>query len=356
MAFFLAIFTKNSYTLYCMLNYYDLSILVFSFIGILSSFRIFKERKLGKNSKHCSSSCRRVIHSRFSHLFGFNVEQVGLLYYIFSFVFFALNFFFSFPRWIVFVVLSFLLLAFIYHLHLLFVKFFVLRAWCTPCLWSALSSFMITTFSFLSYQYVFGYELFEMHDVLIWVYFFSLVSGIFFSSTYANSFFSFIRDFHITPAEDRKLSILSHGAWFSITFLLLTGIALFFTDTYRDITGASRFWPLAIISFLLLIYEIILNHFLVPKLTHIHFNDPAKETNHKYSFLRKEAFAFTISGLLSWYYLLFFSVFPFYKFSPIMFFIIYIVLILLSVGVALFLEHLFSQDFLLRDIPLNEEG
>ena len=322
---------------------YTIAILVFAFIGFLSSRAIYNIRKGKVDAIHCTHSCEKVITSRFSHFLGIPTEVMGMYYYAFIFLFFFATLFFPFSKDILFIGLIITLLAFIYSLHLIFVQLAVLKRWCTVCLWSSAASFMIVVLAFLGYHYSFGYELFELKDIFIWIYFSSIISGAILSLFYMKDFILFIRDFKITRREEKRLSMFSHGAWVAITLAILSGTALVLTDEYGDITGGSRFWILSVVLVMLGIYEMFLNHFHLPKLLDLHFGDIPKLDDHEHSMLRKKSFVYAFSGLVSWYFLLLLSVFPFYSYSSLSLFIAYFVLILIASAFALYLEYLYYR-------------
>jgi len=84
-------------------------------------------------------SCDAVIHSDQSSLFGIPVELLGSAYYALMAVVYV--FFFLFPsmlhEWFPYSLLVVTALAFIFSLYLTAVQAFVLKHWCTWCLFSA---------------------------------------------------------------------------------------------------------------------------------------------------------------------------------------------------------------------------
>ena len=94
------------------------------------------------------SDCNKVVHSQYSKLWGFRLENLGLLYYAligFSHLIFVFN-----PVWLGNIFPRFLLLAtvgaFLFSLYLTFVQAIKLQEWCVWCLISAL----LCTIIFLS--------------------------------------------------------------------------------------------------------------------------------------------------------------------------------------------------------------
>ena len=322
---------------------YTIAILVFSLVGFLTSRAIYRIRRGKVNEIHCTHSCKSVVTSRFSHFLGIRSEVWGMLYFALTFLFFLVNIFHPLSERVLFIGIIITLLAFIYTLHLIFVQLIVLKKWCTVCFWASASAFMVTVLAFLGYHFSFGYEIFSMKDVLVWVYFFAVALGAVLSLFYTNLFVRFIRDFRITRYEEKRLSMFSHGSWIAITLAILSGIALVLTDEYGDITGGSRFWVLSVVLVMLGIYEVFLNHFHLPKLLDLHFGDIPELDDHEHSILRKKSFVYAFLGIMSWYFVLVLSVFPFYQYSSLALFIAYFVLVILTAGVALYFERLFYR-------------
>ncbi len=322
---------------------YNIAIVVFAFVGFMSALAIRRIRRKENYHIHCTKSCLKVITSRFSHFLGFQVEQVGIAYYLFTFTAFLANLFFPFSRELLFGLIALTLIAFAYNLHLVFVQLVVLKRWCTVCLWSSASSFMITVLAFLGYHYSFGYELFELRDIFSWLYSISVIIGVAVSTLYMRKFIRFMRDMKITRYEDRILSMFSHTAWIAITVAGLSGAALVAVDQYGEITENSKFPILLTLVALLFVYELILNHFVVPHLIDMHFGEREPVPDHHYSYLRKIAFAFLFLGLSTWYSLLVFSVFPFYKWDTLTLFGVFLGVTIVFVGVSLYLERIYEK-------------
>lgn len=84
-------------------------------------------------------SCEAVIHSDHSSIFGIPVELLGAVYYALMTVVYI--FFFLFPsllhEWFPYSLLIITASAFFFSLYLTAVQAFILRHWCTWCLFSA---------------------------------------------------------------------------------------------------------------------------------------------------------------------------------------------------------------------------
>jgi uncharacterized membrane protein len=323
---------------------YTIGIIIFALAGAFISGYIARV----KNKKeHLScpfgENCDVVINSRFSRFFGIRNEIIGLVYYTAIVLFYISILFFSIPKNIIFYVLLITVLAFVFNLHLIFTQLIVIKRWCTICLGSSASSFLITVMAFLGFQASFGNYLFEMHDILIWVFIFMVIVGVIVTTLHARTFIFFLRDFEISQKEAKRLAMFSHTGWVAITFSFLSGLGLVLTDIYNNITGGSRFMVMLLIIGLLIVYEVVVNMFIGPKLIDVHFGDHPELEDHHHMMLRKTSFAFVAIGVVSWYSLLLLSTISFYKYSTIFLLLAYLILIIIAVVVSLYAEHIYYK-------------
>ncbi len=320
---------------------YIIAIIIFALFGLFVSLKIAKTKNTEQNCRF-GKSCDAVIYSRFSHFLGIRNEYLGIFYYLIIAAFYLASLIFNIPSHVSFYILLITSLAFLFNFYLVFVQLFVLKKWCTFCLWSSASSFLILVLSFLAFHASFGAYLFEVHDVLFWAFDFFVILGFFASFFYARKFLRYMQNFEISEKEEKQLALFSHLAWVAIFGVLLIGIGIVMTDIYGNITQSSKFMPILMLIAFLMTYEVYLNHFTVPHLIDIHFGRKEAEDHH-ISFLRKKAFAFMVFGLVSWLSLILLSVFPFFSYTPLQILAIYFVFVVLGVGVASYLEHLYAK-------------
>jgi hypothetical protein len=117
----------------------------------------------------------------------------------------------------------------------------------------------------------------------------ALVSDILFSS--------YIVDKKINPTENRTLSLLSRVIWISLSLIVLTGIAIFFSNPDKYLHSAKFITKMSIVGVL------IINGILFMKVTHqglkkLNFTDT--NINHKLVRVRKLSFAFGAVSMTSW--------------------------------------------------------
>ena len=330
---------------YCMSLIYTIGIILFALAGVFVSGYIAKVKNTyGKEShRYFEKNCNLVTYSHFSHFLGIQNEIIRLFIYVIIALFYIASLIFPIPSSVVFYALIVASVMFIFDLRLLFIQLIVLKRWCTLCLWSSSFSFMILVMSFLGFQASFGNYLFELHDILKWIFFFGIVVGIISSSLHAKSFIRFLRDFQISKDESKRLTMFSHIGWTAITILSLSGLSLILTDKYHDIIGSSDFIVILFVMGIIIIYEIVVNLYIAPKLIDIHFGDHQGVEEHHHMMLRKTSFTFVAIGVMSWYVLLVLSVFSFYQYTALALLLAYSVLLIIVVLVALYMEHLFYK-------------
>ena len=107
----------------------------------------------------------------------------------------------------------------------------------------------------------------------------------------------YIKNKKINPTENKTLEVLSRIIWISLGLIVLSGMALFFSNPGFYMQSAKFLVKMSIVL------VIILNGFLFWKITHaslkeINFTDT--NSNHKYVRIRKLSFAFGAVSLVSW--------------------------------------------------------
>jgi hypothetical protein len=202
---------------------------------------------------------------------------------------------------------------------------------------------MILVMSFLGFQASFGSYLFGIHDVLSWLFIFMTVVGVVSSTLHARTFIKFLKDFEISPRESKRLAMFSHTGWVAIFLAFLSGLGLVLTDIYGNIVGSAKFMPTLIIFGIIVVYEVVVNMFIAPKLIDVHFGDHPELDDHHHAMLRKTSFAFVAVGVVSWYSLLLLRALHFYGYSSLSMLIIYVVMLLLAVGVSMYAEYLYYK-------------
>ncbi len=325
---------------------YSISIIFFSFLGLLLSLYIAKTKRIGKHLVcPLGHECDTIINSRFSRFLGLRVEYIGIFYYFIVAISYISILIFNIPKNIIFYILLVSSIAFVFSLYLIFIQLILLKKWCTTCIGSFVLSFFIIIASFLGFEASFGAYLFGIHDILGWLFMASIFVGIISTSLYAKIFIRFLKDFKISKKESNRLAMFSHTALVAIAITFFSGLSIVLTDVYGNFTENSKFMVIIIILGILLVYEIVVNMIIAPKLIDIHFGNTniVKMEEHKHSMMRKTAFGFVAIGVVSWYFLLLLSSIDFYGYSSAVLLIIYLILVIVTVAISMYAEHIFYK-------------
>ncbi len=118
---------------------------------ILSSYIYFKKKKKKKMICPMRSNCDTVIHSDHSKIIGIPVELLGMVYYAFiglSYVGISLLGLWSLQVAVILIGVSGA--ALLFSIYLVSLQAFVIKHWCTWCLFSALICLLIFSLSYFN--------------------------------------------------------------------------------------------------------------------------------------------------------------------------------------------------------------
>jgi len=316
--------------------WHTIAIIILAVAGLALSLYI-KKHKHTEKGMVCpmGSNCESLVNGRFSRFFGVPVETLGLMYYGLVVLFYLATLFRSVPDLLTLIGLLLTGFAFGFTLYLTAVQLFVVKKWCTLCLASGALSFLIVVIAFIKFETLFIDFVYSSHDLLQWLYLAGVLAGTIATTLYARTFISFLRDFSISRNEARRLEMFSHTAWVALAFVVLPGIALVLSDTWREITGGSRFIVILIVVGIIFVYEIYANMIVGRKLLDIHFGDHPELDDEANASHRKTTLAFITVGVTSWYSLLLLSVFSWFGTSSAALLLLYLALSILAVLIAL---------------------
>lgn len=247
------------------------------------------------------ANCDTVIHSAYSKTLGIRNEAIGSIYYLGVIIFHLLFLVFpvAYDSGLYFLIYTISLGAFLFSLYLIGVQAFILKEWCTWCVFSAIAStiiFISTAFSIdLPMANVFmanraSLTLFHIFGVSLGV------GGAIIADVF---FFRFLKDFKISHEEADTLRMLSNIIWFAIVTLVVTGVGLFWPESAR-LAESGKFLAKMVAVLVLIINGFMLNFLIAPKLVEISFDkdygDEEKELRH----LKKLAFFSGGISLTSW--------------------------------------------------------
>ena len=162
--------------------------------------------------------CDAVVRGPFSKFLGISVVNVGRVYYLIVASFFIINFFVLFPQDIIFIAVLVAGAAVAFSLYLTAVQLFVIKRWCSWCLLSALVNILLFSTIFVGYSEGTIEFLFNHQDLLKWIFIAATLVGTLVTTLHSFIFVRFLKDFHISRPEYRRLGMYSHTAWVAIGF------------------------------------------------------------------------------------------------------------------------------------------
>lgn len=318
--------------------FYALGIIASAVGGFFISRHIAKHRNDEHLACHNGKDCSALISGRYSDFLGIKNEKIGMFYYAAIVLFFVVNIFVGFPELVVWGVIMLAGVSFAFSLYLIVIQLFVVKKWCSLCLGSAGLSFLILVLAILGFDSLFSYYVFGFRDFLKIIFMIALSAGTLISTLHAMLMIKFFKDFDITKKESKRLKMFSQSAWLAIIIAALTGVGLVLTDVYGEITSLNSFVPLLVVIAFMVVYEIVLNTIIAPRLVGIHFGDHPDIAEHEHSYQRKLAFAYMGIGAASWYSALLLTSIDWFRIPSGYLFLGYIGLVILAVVISLLFE------------------
>lgn len=316
-----------------------LGIIISAIGGLLLSLYISKN-KHSDDHMVCplGQSCAPLVNGRFSRFLGMPIEKIGIAFYISVIVIYLATLFRTVPDWVLVVGVLMSGISFAFSMYLTIIQLFIVKKWCTISLFSTAITFLIIVLAFIGYEGVFAEFAYTSRDLLKWLYAGGVVIGTLTTTLHARTFVKFLRDFEISRKEENRLEMFSQTAWIAIGLSFLTGLGLVLTDRWREFTDSNAFIVMVVIMAILIVYEVVMNMVIGPKLIGIHFGDHPELDDHKHSFQRKLAFSSIAVGMVSWYSLLLLTVFDWFSYSSGALFVAYVVLITAAVSIISLVE------------------
>lgn len=314
--------------------------IIISSLGGLFLTRYIARHKYSEDHMTCplGQKCEPLVTGRFSKFLGIPVEYLGTLYFSIFIFLYTVSLFKELPDQLLLAGILLSGVAFAFSMYLTMIQIIVLKKWCTICLAASAISFVIIVLVFMGYEYSFAEFAYTYRDLLKWIYMSGVIIGTIVTTFHAKTFIRFLRDFHITRREEARLEMFSHIAWVAIGLSFLSGLGLVLTDRWREFTDSSSFMVMVLITGILIVYEIIVNMVISPKLVGMHFGDEPELDDHKHSLYRKTAFAFIGVGVVSWYSLFLLSVFDWFEYTNGQLFMGYVILVVLAVSLTMLIE------------------
>jgi uncharacterized membrane protein len=335
-----------------------LGIIISAIGGLLLSLYI-KKNKYSEDHMVCplGGECKELTSGRFSRFLFFPIETLGALYYGLVIVIYLATLLMVVPDMVLLIGLLLSSIAFAFSMYLTIVQIFAVKKWCTLCLGSTAISFLIIVLIFIGYESTFAEFAYTSRDLLRWIYMIGVILGAVMTTLHARIFINFLKDFNISRKEEKRLEMFSHTAWIGLGLSFLSGLGLVLTDRYSEYVDANSFIVVLIIMGVLIVYEVVVNMYVSPKLIGIHFGEHPELDDHKHGMQRKLAFGFIAVGVVSWYSLLVLSVFDLFSYSSGQLFVTYGILIVLGVAVTMMVEIIIYRKSLRTNyVPIDQEG
>lgn len=282
---------------------------VFALAGLILATYIFSTKKEKKKKLICpmGGHCDTVVGSQYSSFLGLPVELMGILYYGFIILAYGLPMIVPgiFGDTAMFFITFFTVGAFGFSVYLTFVQAFVLRNWCTWCLFSAGFSTLIFITAVFGAEFPLVEMLSKYQGVVSLFHGLSLAVGVGAATVVNVFFFKFLKDYRISQFEKSIMDTLSHVIWATLGILVITGIGLYIPQT-EEFLLSSNFVIKAIAVFVVIVNSVFLHLVISPKLTEIQFGKKQSGGKHEHKpgelhYVRKLSFVLGAISITSWY-------------------------------------------------------
>lgn len=283
--------------------FFDLGPVVFGLAGFfLASYVYIKKNRKENLVCPLDGKCDDVVNSKFSKFLGLPVEVMGMIYYIMIVLFYG--YFFLNPYGVSdilkFFVTGLTIGAFIFSSYLVFIQAFILKKWCTWCLFSA----GFSTFIFVTAVFGADFKLIpllaEYKGVIVFFHALAASLGVGAATITDIFFFKFLKDYRISEKEKNTMDTLSNVIWVALGLLVITGIGLFLPN--QEVLGqSSKFLVKVVGVFVLIVNGIFLNLVVSPKMMQISYGEGHEHIKGELHVLRKLSYALGGISISSWY-------------------------------------------------------
>ncbi len=283
--------------------FFNFGPILFALAGlVVASYVYLKKKNAQPMVCPLNGECDIVTTSKYSKFFGIAVEKLGILYYGLVVLIYVLHALVPglLSDTVLFLVTGFTIGAFIFSLYLIFIQAFVLKKWCTWCLFSA----GFSTFIFITV--VAGIDidlkafLAEYRTVIIVLHALAAAVGVGTATVTDIFFFRFLKDYKISQSEHDLMNTLSNIIWFALGLIVITGIGLYLPASER-LLESSKFLTKVVAVGVVIVNGIFLNLVVSPKMMQMDFSGPRDHQKGELRFMRKLSFALGGISISSWY-------------------------------------------------------
>ena len=283
--------------------FFNFGPILFGLAGlVVASYVYLKKKNAEPMVCPLNGSCEEVTTSKYSKFFGIPVEKLGIFYYGLIVLIYALHYLLPelLSDTVLFLVTGFTIGAFIFSLYLIFIQAFVLKKWCTWCLFSAgFSTFIfITAVAGLEFDLV-GF-LTQYRTPIIILHALAAAVGVGTATVTDIFFFRFLKDYKISQSEHELMTSLSNIIWFAIGLIVITGIGLYLPASER-LLDSSKFLTKVVAVGVVIVNGVFLNLVVSPKMMQMDFSEPHDHQKGELRFMRKLSFALGGISISSWY-------------------------------------------------------
>lgn len=277
--------------------------IVFSIAGFLLASFVFHKKKTNQPLVcPLNGKCEEVVTSKYSKFFGVPVEVLGMIYYALVLVVYTLHS--VFPEFlsdtVIFLMTGVTIGAFVFSLYLIFIQAFVLRKWCTWCLFSAGFSTFIFVTAVLGSDIDLRVFLAEYKSVLVILHALAAAIGVGAATITDIFFFRFLKDYKISESEHSMMNTLSNVIWFALGMIIITGIGLFIPRS-EELLQSSKFLIKVVAVAVVLLNGTALNLVVSPKMMSLNFGEVDDRKLGRHHYMRKLSFALGAISIVSWY-------------------------------------------------------
>ncbi len=273
--------------------------IVASLLGLLAAITIFIEkRKKKKMICPLQANCDKVVHSTHSTTFGISNELLGILYYLVIGSLYALIL--AWPEFFATAGIHYLMLLMtfvgvILSVYFVILQAFVIRAWCSWCMLSAVACFALGACLFGLIDAA-TLELIASHRTLwIIIHSFGFILGVGGATITDVFFFKFMKNHQIAVDEKSTMDTLSGVILAGLAVAVLSGFMLFLPEQAR-LAVSAKFLVKVVVVGVVIINGIALNLLVAPRMHRLSFEGtkPARS-------FRRLAFALGGISIVSWY-------------------------------------------------------
>lgn len=266
----------------------------------ISAYIYLKKRSHKKLVCPVGAECDSVIHSEYSRFFGIPVETLGLFYYSVVIVFYFFTLFKQFPPLSVsFIMVTITFAAFLFSVYLTIIQAFILKNWCSWCIFSAVISTAILILTLYLLPEGITSMLAKTKNIIVIVHLVGAALGLATATIADIFFFRFLKDLRISKFEASILKNLSEIIWVALGILIISGVALYIPHA-DELNASPKFWTKMIIVLVIIINGVLLNLVVSPKLIKISFGGDHSHKDDPHN-LQKLAFALGAISITSWY-------------------------------------------------------